>query len=124
MGVSGAQRDDGVPGPNETAGRAFPICPGAYPASGIAVAQLPVLVEAPALHLSGVEQRAGVEIAGSDRDCGPARTQRDGGETVTHRSASVAVWLNGLDPQLSLVVGAPTFHGGVVEQRTREIALG
>ena len=91
---------------------------------GVAQAELPVAVVAPALDGAVVEERAGVVAAGGDRGGGAAGAEVDGGEVVAHLAGLVAAVVGVAEAELAVAVVAPALDGAVVEQRAGVVVAG
>ena len=84
---------------------------------GVALPQLAVRVVPPALQDPAVEDRAGVGVAGADRDRGSPGPEVDGREVVPHLVLAVADAARVAYPESAVAVVAPALDAAVVQKR-------
>ena len=87
---------------------------------GVALAELPQVVAAPALDRCIVEECTGSVAARRNRNCGTSCTEVDGGKVVAHLAWFVATIRRVTEAEVAATVLPPALDGPVVEQHTRD----
>ena len=85
--------------------------------SGVALAELTIVVAAPALHRAVIQERAGVVLAEGGHRGGVASAERDGGQAVAELVGVIAEVGGVALAELAIAVVAPALQAAVIEHR-------